>query len=169
MTSLADQRKAAEKEGLIGSSDYLKIKEGQNRIRIMSDGLPHPGEFKGKRTFKWLFYVIDRTDGNLKPYFMPNRVFDMVADLQGDEEYAFEGMPMPYDVVVNAKNAGTIDVEYTVVPRKASALTADERNRIDAAKPLKELQQQIRAKSDGQPAAPRDDDSQRFDPDEIPV
>lgn len=164
--SLADQRKQAEKEGLIGSG-YFKVKDGQNRIRIVSDALPHPGEFKKgnsvTKTFKWLLYVIDRADGTVKPYFMPTRVFDMVADLQGDEEFTFEGMPMPYDVVINAKGAGTIDVEYTVVPRKATPITAAERNLIDAAKPLKELQEQINAKNAGSQQA------KNFDPDELPV
>ena len=161
MTSLADQRKAAEKEGLIGSG-YLKIKDGANRIRIMSDAVPHASDFNGKPTFKWLFYVIDRADGNLKPYFMPNRVFDMVADLQTDDEYAFEGMPMPYDIVINAKNAGKMDVEYTVVPRKPSPLTPEERNQIDQAKPLKELQQALRAKNDT-------NGSKQFDPDAVEI
>jgi hypothetical protein len=164
--SLADQRKAAEKEGLLGNSDYLKIKEGKNQIRVVSDALPHPGEFKGKRTFKWLVYVIDRADGNVKPYFMPNKVFAALEDLQTDEDHGFEGMPMPYDVSVNAKNAGTIDVEYSVVPRKPSALTADERNKVDAAKPLKELQQALRAKNEQPAQKPADG---HFDPDEIPT
>lgn len=162
--NLADARKQAERDGLIGGSDYLKIKEGANRIRVVSDGLPHPGEFKGKRTFKWLFYVIDRADGNVKPYFMPNKVFDMIGDLQGDDEFSFDGMPMPYDVVVNAKNAGTIDVEYTVVPRKATPLSAVELHAIDSAKPLTEIQQAIREKNDKPAPAPTN-----FDPDEIPV
>lgn len=160
--SLADQRKAAEREGLLGSSDYLKIKDGANRIRIVSDALPHPGEFKGKPNFKWLVYVLDRADGQVKPYFMPHRIFKILEDFENDEEYAFEGMPMPYDIVINAKGAGTIDVEYTVIARKPTKLTAEEMNLIDAAKPLKELQNQIRAKN-----APQEPKS--FDPDEIPV
>ena len=161
--NLSDARKSAEKDGLIGTG-YLKIKDGANRIRIVSDALPHAGDYQGRPTFKWLLYVIDRADGAVKPYFMPNVVFGMLENLQSDEEFSFEGMPMPYDVVINAKAAGTKDVEYTVVPRKATGITAEEHNLIDAAKPLKELQQAIREKNDKAAPAPTS-----FDPDEIPV
>lgn len=162
MSSLADARRQAERDGLIGGGEFFKVKDGANRIRIVSDALPHPGEFKGKRNFKWLVYVIDRADGVVKPYFMPHRIFKTLEDFQSDEEYTFENMPMPYDIVINAKGAGTIDVEYTVIARKPTALTADERNLIDSAKPLRELQQQIRDKN-------RPQSEQNFDPDEIPV
>lgn len=171
MTSLADQRKAAEVAGLLGGSDIFKVKDGANRIRIVSDALPHPGEFKGKPNFKWLVYVLDRADGQVKPYFMPNRIFRILEDFQSDEEYAFEGMPMPYDVVINAKQAGTIDVEYTVIARKPTALTPAEKEQIENAKPLAEFQQQIVAKNAGSggtqtPRAPNGE--KPFDPDEIP-
>lgn len=162
--NMAEARKQAEKAGHLGGSDYLRIKDGANRIRVVSDALPHPGEFKGKPNFKWLVYVLDRADGAVKPYFMPHRIFKMLEDLQQDEEFSFEGMPMPYDIVINAKAAGTIDVEYTVVPRKPTSLTAQEINLIDAAKPLKEIQTAIREKNEKPTPAPKD-----FDPDEIPV
>src|SRR5258706_1543588 len=130
--SLSDARKEAEKEGMIGSGDIFKVKDGANRIRIVSGALPHPGEFKGKPNFKWLVYVLDRADGVVKPYFMPHRIFKILEDFQSDQEYAFDGMPMPYDIVINVKGAGTIDVEYSVLARKATALTATEVNLIDA-------------------------------------
>ena len=159
---LSAARKSAEREGYLGGSDIFKVKEGANRVRVVSDALPHPGEFKGKPNFKWLVYVLDRADGAVKPYFMPHRIFKILEDLQTDEEYGFEGMPMPFDVVINAKGAGTIDVEYGVVPRKATPLTSQEINAIDAAKPLADLQRAIREKSD-KPAPTS------FDPEEIPV
>lgn len=171
MTSLADQRKQAEKEGLIGSSDIFKVKDGQNRIRIVSYALPHPGEFKGKRNFKWLVYIIDRADGKLKPYFMPHKIFKTLESFQEDEDYAFDELvDMPYDIVINVKGAGTIDVEYAVIARKPTELTPAEETMIAEAKPLEELQQQIRAKAGGtsKTVEPRDDDHAGFDPDEIP-
>jgi len=142
-------RKAAEDAGLLGSGDYLKLKNGDNRIRLMSVCLPHPGEYKGTKNFKWLCYVLDRRDGKIKPYFMQNSVYKQIEALQTNEDYAFVSVPMPYDVTVIAKNAGTIEAEYTLLPaRKETALTADELDAMRAMKPLADLQKALREKSD---------------------
>lgn len=165
--SFADARKAAEREGMLGSSDYLKIKEGPNRIRIMTDFIPHPSEFKGKRTFKWLGYVIDRGDGQVKPYFMPHTIHKILEDLQSSEDYSFEEPPMPYDITITAKGAGTIDVEYSVMPaKKESPLTAEERNALDSKMPLEEIRAALRSKSEPNKTETH---ANGFDPDEIPV
>lgn len=139
--SFAERRKQAEKAGLLGSGDYLKLKEGANRLRLMSECLPHPGEYKGTKTFKWLCYVIDRVDGKVKPFFMAHVVYKQIEALQMDPEYAFADVPMPYDVNVNAKGAGTKDVEYTVVAaRKNTNITPAEMDDFETQKPIAELQ-----------------------------
>jgi hypothetical protein len=161
-TDFAAARKQAEKEGYIGS-DYLKVKEGANRIRLLSEALPHRGSYKGTPNFKWLCYVLDRTDGNVKPYFMPHTIYKAIEALQTSEDYAFDDVPMPYDITINAQGAGTKEVEYSVMPaKKETPLTAEERNQYETKKPLKELQQAIRAKDeDKQPER-----SNGFDPDD---
>jgi hypothetical protein len=165
--SFADARKAAEREGMLGSSDYLKIKEGGNRIRILTNFIPHPSEFKGRKTFKWIGYVIDRSDGQVKPYFMPHTIYKILEDLQESEDYSFDEPPMPYDLTITAKGAGTIDVEYSVMPaKKETPLTPEERNALDAMKPLEELRAALRAKNEGPKTEAK---SNGFDPDEIPV
>lgn len=58
--NFADARKRAESEGLLGAGSYLKLQEGDNKVRLMSECLEHPGEYQGKPTFKWLCYVLDR-------------------------------------------------------------------------------------------------------------
>jgi hypothetical protein len=70
---------------------------------------------------------------------------------------------MPYDITINAQGAGTKEVEYSVMPaKKETPLTAEERNQYETKKPLKELQQAIRAKDeDKQPER-----SNGFDPDD---
>ncbi len=45
--NFAEGRKKAESEGLLGSGGYLKLQEGENRVRLMSECLEHPGEYKG--------------------------------------------------------------------------------------------------------------------------
>jgi hypothetical protein len=85
--------KEAEDAGLVAGSDYFKLKEGDNRFRLMSECLAHPGEYKGERNFKWLCYVIDRRDAKVKPFFMAHSVYKQIAALQTNEEYAFSRCP----------------------------------------------------------------------------
>lgn len=163
--------KDAEQSGLIGGGDYLKFKEGDNRFRLMSECLPHKGEFKGESNFKWLCYVLDRKDGKVKPLFMPHSIYKQIAALQTNEDYAFQDVPMPYDLTVNAVGAGTKEVKYTLMPaRKNTNLQSDEMALLDACKPLKELQLKLREKQSRtqQPPAPDDDDELRHVDDHIP-
>lgn len=154
--NFAERRKQAEEEGLLGSGDYFKVKEGDNRIRLMSECLPHADTFKGERNFKWLCYVVDRRDGKIKPYFMPHTVYKQLEALQTNEDYAFSDVPMPYDITVNATKAGTKDAKYTVIPaRKETPLTYEEREQFADAKPLSDLQKMLkekRAKDEPEPA-----------------
>lgn len=146
-------RKQAEADGHLGGGGFFKLKEGDNRIRLMSECLPHTSEFDGKKNFKWLCYVLDRRDGDVKAFFMAHKIYKAIEALQLNPDYQFAEVPMPYDITVHAKKAGTKDVEYTMIPaRKETELTDEEREKLEAAKPLDELRQAIRdkqGKSDG--------------------
>lgn len=172
MGSFAEARKSAEKSGLLGSGDYLKLKEGGNRLRLMSECLPHQGEYKGTKNFKWLCYVLDRADGKVKPFFMPHSIYKQIEALQDSEDYAFAEVPMPYDLTVNAVGAGTKEVVYTLMPaRKESPITALEYQQFSELQPLKELQVKLREKTKataGQSDPPPVDDTPLTDAD-IPL
>lgn len=134
------QRKQAEESGQLGGGGFFKFKDGDNRLRLMSVCLPHTSTFDGRKNFKWLCYVLDRRDGEVKAFFMPHRVYKAIEALQMDPEYAFEEVPMPYDVNIKAKGAGTKEVEYTLLPaRRATPLSEEELDKLEAAKPLEEL------------------------------
>lgn len=150
------RRKEAEDQGLLGSGGFYKYKEGDNRIRLMSECLPHTSSFNGQKNFKWLCYVLDRREGKVKAHFMPHKVYKAIEALQANPDYAFAEVPMPYDVTVHAVKAGTKDVEYTVMPaRKETPLTRDEEADLHKQKPLEELQQALKDKQkSGQPSAP---------------
>lgn len=144
----AKSRQQAEDQGLVGGGDYLKLKEGDNRMRLLSECLPHVGEFQGQRNFKWLCYVIDRRDGKPKPFFMPHRVYKAIEALQVNPDYTFEEVPMPYDVTVTAEGAGTREVKYGLIPaRKETAISAVEFQEIAKLKPLAELQIALKEKN----------------------
>jgi hypothetical protein len=153
----ARARKEAEAAGMLGSGDYFKLKEGKNRFRLMSECLAHPGEYKGAKNFKWLCYVLDRLDGKVKPFFMAHTIYKQIEALQTDDDYAFNDVPMPYDVTVNAKGAGTKEVEYAVIPSPArKALIIEEQEALDDMQPLAELQKKLREKAPA-PSQPRND------------
>jgi hypothetical protein len=154
--NFAEARKAAEAAGLISDkSEYYKFKEGDNRFRLVSECLPHRGTFKGESNFKWLCYVLDRRDGKVKAHFMPHTIYKQLEALQSNPDYAFESVPMPYDVTVTAKGAGTKEVEYSLIPaRKETPLTVAEYDAIAEQKPLKDLQTALLEKQQKQTAAP---------------
>lgn len=141
-------RKQAESAGLLSSGDYLKLKEGDNRIRLMSPCLAHNSTYEGKKNFKWLCYVIDRRDGNVKPFFMPHRIYKQIEALQLNEDYSFTDVPMPYDLTINAVKAGTKDVVYTLLPaRRETPLTEADLDALADMKPLEDLQKTLNEKA----------------------
>src|SRR3990167_2958673 len=155
--SFSDTYKQAEKDYGIGGRGSFKVKEGANRIRLMSECIPHPGSYKGTPNFKFLCYVIDRAvpqqDDKVKiqTYFMPVTIFKAIEVLQIDSDYAFSEMPMPYDLTINAKNAGTKEVEYSVIPKPKTELTEVETIAFAGMKSIQEVQDKIREKEMNNP------------------
>jgi hypothetical protein len=169
----AARMKEAEKAGMLSSGDYLKLKAGPNRFRLMSECLPHESEFQGRKNFKWLCYVLDRVDGKVKPFFMPHTIYKQIVEFQRSEEYAFDDVPMPYDLTITADaKVGTKEVKYTLTPaRKNTPLTDDEMSLLDQAKPLAELQKALlekNGKNRGNNSMPDDDVPHPADSDEEP-
>lgn len=158
--NFAANRKQAEASGLLSSGDYLKLKEGANRMRLMSECLPHPGQYQGRNNFKWLCYVLDRLDGKVKPFFMPHTIYKALEAYQLSDDFGFVDVPMPYDITVNADGAGTKEVKYTVMPGREKPLTASEQAALATVKPLIELQAALKEKRDKDK---KDDSDQRRD------
>ncbi len=137
--------KEAEKAGMLSSGDYLKLKAGPNRFRLVSECLPHEGEFQGRKNFKWLCYVLDRVDGKIKPFFMPHTIYKQIVEFQRSDEYAFEDVPMPYDLTITADaKVGTKEVKYTLTPaRKNTELTVEEQAQLATVKPLADVKKSL--------------------------
>lgn len=120
--------KRAESEYGLGKGEYFKVQEGANKIRLLSPCVGFQGSYKGTPKFKFVCWVIDRRDENkIKLYFMPQTVLDGIGSLQESDDYPFDEVPMPYDVAIMAKGAGTKEVQYSVVPSpKREPLTSAE-------------------------------------------
>lgn len=161
--------KDAEKAGYVQGGDRFKIQEGANRIRIVAEPVPHQGSYQGRPNFKWLVYIIDRTDGRVKLFFMPHTIAKMVRDLQKSDDYAFEGLP-PFDITIQAKNAGTKEVEYTVVPaRKNTPITEDEFAELAKKKSLKDVHKALKETEARRNPVEDPTTEVPFDPDEVPL
>lgn len=138
-------RQQAEKQYNLGKGEYFKVKTGDNKVRLVSECVPHPGEYQGRPTFKWLCQVIDLQDGKVKPYFMPDGVYKQILSLQMDEDYSFDEVPMPYNINISTENAGELTAKYTVRPSpKRVELTQEQLKAIGEAPTVQELQAKIR-------------------------
>jgi hypothetical protein len=84
--------------------------------------------------------VIDRKDGNMKLFYMPKTILSQLADIESMKFAACPAPPMPYDVIIQAKNAGTIDASYTVITSpKQESMTEAEVEQMKALKPIEEV------------------------------
>lgn len=163
---LSATMKQAQKEGKLGGSSTFKFEEGRNSMRVVDGFLPHNDTFKGKPNFKWLTRIIDRRDGKVKAFFMGHTVYKQLVALQQDPEYAFDELPMPYDINVNAENAGTKEAKYTVIAARLSTpLTPEEAVAVAEQDSLEKLQEALYKKKSGAAEAETVPD---FDPDEVP-
>jgi hypothetical protein len=125
----------AEREGGGSSktSDWFKIKDGSNRLRLLSVLVPYASHYNfgaclGKEkcpickedsdsrpSIKFLANVLDYVDGEIKIAQFPYTIAKAVQDYQNDPDYAFDSAPMPYDITIKAEGAGTKEVKYTVI------------------------------------------------------
>lgn len=88
-----------------------------------------PSEDKPK--LRYLTWIIDRADGEIKLYEFGHSVFKQLVSLAKDPDYAFEYMP-DYDITINKTGSG-MDTEYAVVAaRQNTELTQEEKERIEA-------------------------------------
>ena len=139
------QKEQAEKQFNLGKGEYFKLKNGDNKVRLVSECLPHEGSYQGKPTFKWLCQVIDLSDGKVKPFFMSHGVYKQICSLQLDEDYAFTEVPMPYNINIFTENAGEKTIKTVVRPSpKRIDLTVEQLKAIEEAPTVQELQKKIR-------------------------
>jgi hypothetical protein len=137
---------AAVKEFNIGiGSDKFKFKEGENRIRILSRGVALQNTYTNPTTgeqstnVKFVTQVWDVAAAALKLAFFGITIQKAIAALQVNKDWAFSEVPMPYDITINAKSAGTKDVEYQVVPSPVSPVPQEALDALAKEKPIEEI------------------------------
>lgn len=72
------------------------------------------------------------------------------------DDFGFEDVPMPYDITIMAKGAGSKEVEYTVVgARQNTPLTAEEVKEFESKPSLDEVIEKLKEKQ-GEPTVQQD-------------
>jgi len=167
-----EEIKKVEESGEVksGSSDWFKLQEGQNRLRIVSPCEKLAEKFKKGIVYswdegypwgvdedkekgipatrvKWLTWIIDRVDGKHKLFKIPFTLMKQIGELQANPEYEFDEMPMPYDITISVKNAGTKEVDYLITPARANKpLTEEELGAIAGEMTPAEIVQRMKDK-----------------------
>lgn len=118
-------------------TDYFKIKEGANKLRILSSpvacyqayqnggGYKYSWDYIENGSKRYNCYVIDLEDNKLKWWAMPKSCALQVQALAKDPDTPFTSFPMPYDVKITAQGAGSKEVVYMVLPGKESPISEE--------------------------------------------
>lgn len=173
--------KAQEEAGVAPTSKYFKFKEGKNRFRVLAggevvayhrlngkqvacygirDGCPHHKTGSDKASMKTVVYVLNKTNPvhQIQIAEFPWGVAKAIDSLRESDGWEFEELPMPYDIIVTAKNAGTLEVDYQVAPHPDKSPVPDEElAKLAKMKPIAEVNQDKKdfaKKADGNADAP---------------
>lgn len=150
---LKSKEELQSKYGIKEKSDWLNLKEGSNKIRIVSNfvdygvhSVKEEGKYKsvvcvGKENgcpycaeklpvkIQFLGWVIDRKDGEVKLLKIGWTIAEKLRNLKESEDYGFEDLP-DYDIDIIRTGEG-LDTEYDVIPaRKSTELTEEEKKKI---------------------------------------
>ncbi|MFA5442055.1 MAG: hypothetical protein WC288_01955 [Candidatus Paceibacterota bacterium] len=141
------------KYGIKEKGDWLNLKEGSNKVRIVSHFVDYGiHSIKGERKYKsvicigkenncpycakgikvkvqFLGWVIDRADGKIKLLKIGWTIKEKLRKLQHSEDYGFTNLP-DYDIDIIRTGEG-LDTNYDVLPaRKSTELTEEEKEKI---------------------------------------
>ena len=173
--SWVDKKEKEDKDRL--AEGYFTIAEGDNRVQILTHMPPlaqmYDATTKKYRTaeegekgasIKGVCWVLH--EGKVKQAKLPYTVVKAIRALQLNEQTEFDSFPMPYMITINAKDAGTKEVEYnTIADRKDTAVSSEILEELKKKPTPEEIIEKIKGK-----ISPRKSDypTENVDPDGIP-
>ena len=157
-------------------NDWWKAKEGDNRIRILTDGEKYPEHNRFDKNFengdyvgicvgkekgcpaclsgrltpsvKYLFWILDNEDGTIKLAKLTYGIVSQLSELLKDPDWAFEEMPMPYDVNIRYTESAAPANKYKLIPSpKRTPVTETVLQAISDKKSPREIIEAISAKA----------------------
>jgi len=146
-----DYKKIEDKYNLSKGNDWMRLEEGDNKVRLISEFVDYGEHFDDelkksfvclgastcprcqdgdKPTVRFLGWVIDRKDNQIKLLRFGWMIHKQIGQLAADEESGFDGIP-PYDMNI-IRTGEKLKTDYNVVPsRKDLPLTEEELKEID--------------------------------------
>lgn len=163
------------------TNDFFKFQVGDTKLRVMTEPVPVRQYFKdGKYHYvddsyrgpekasvqAWAWCVV-RGQG-MKIVKFPYSLVKEVQKLMANDEYSFEGFPMPYDLTITATGEG-VERRYALTPaRKNTDVTEEEKEDLRLKTPIADIIGRIREKA-GLPAKkPPVEYPERDEDDEVP-
>lgn len=91
-------------------------------------GCPFHTEKDKDPSVKFVTYLINRADGKITLGEIPWSVLNLIGDWEKDEDYSFDGYPMPYNikVIVDKENADPKQIYKALPSPKRGDLTPEE-------------------------------------------
>ncbi len=169
-----------EKQFGLGQNDAFQFEKGPNKIRVLTmSEKPLATHWVGKKSFncigeeegcfyhgdnaplndkgeparpsiKYLAYILDRRDNQIKLMYVPYSVYKAVADLFNNDDYKFDDLPMPYDLTITYDKDGSPAQMYSTLPSpNRSNVPDDFMVKVRAMKSVDEIRESILNKQRG--------------------
>lgn len=141
-------------------SDYFNFKVGDTKLRVMTQPTVVKSYFKDgkytivednysgseKTSIKGWAWCILRETGEIQVVKFPYSVIKEIQQYLTNDEYAFEGFPMPYDITITATGEG-MERRYKTTPsRKNSEVTKEELEALAKKPSIKSIVDKMRGK-----------------------
>lgn len=162
------------------TSDWYDFKTGETKLRVLTQPVAVRQYFKdGKYTtvddsyrgpekvsLKGWAWCSIRPENELKIVKFPYSVIKAVQAFMVDEDYAFDGFPMPYDIKITATGEG-MERRYSVMASpKTSPVTKEEKEGLAKKTSIQEIVNKIKEKEGLKVEAPYPDE--HINPEDIP-
>lgn len=136
-------------------ADFFKLKNGDNRIVIMTNPVGYSevfrigiayencgyGKFAGRR---YKCYVKDIEDGKIKMANFSYTVAMKLADLKNGARTKFDAFPMPYVLNLKTTNAGTKEVETSVLADEDYVVSIEDDIQLASFDPIREVLEHLK-------------------------
>lgn len=99
-------------------------------------------------SIKWMTWAYSYDAKEFVILEMTNDVATKIRVFMDSDDYGFKTFPMPYDININVKNAGTIEAEYTVLAaRNNTEISPDLVAEIEKLTPIDQVKERMQAKA----------------------
>lgn len=138
MTSFKDfEKKVEENAPQNNRADFFKLHEGENKLVILTAPeiysevfkigiVYHGAEYAPYGSVRAKCYVKDLADGKIKIATLNYTITKDIVALGKGARTRFDSFPMPYAIIIDVKNVGTLKQETKVIADEDYVLSAED-------------------------------------------